>query len=408
METTRQLADPAALAAYLADRLPEDLRARQWAAYDAGKAAVEAGELTQEQFAKQLVDLTADLQGLAARRAKERVDELWRQELAERQVIELDYATADSVWKSHPDPDPIIEHLLPSQGSLLVNAQRKAGKTTLALNLIESLTTGKPFLGRLATKCVGKVAYLNYEMSKGLFTQYSENLLTKPEDAIVVTMNASGNLLASEKGRALLAEKFLNDDVRVLIVDPLSSAFSGVSLNDNDETRSWLDELLVWCLGTCKMDGLIVVHHSGWNGERSRGASAIEDWAMVVAGLRTNEGQQDGPRYFDAFGRLGVLPQDELSFDPSTGALTLTGHGGKRAANKASRVASLVTPATEWFRAQTEPATQRQMVAALRAEGYSLSNDIQRELIKALRDSGTIEPEGKGYRFALADEVIVP
>lgn len=400
----RQEGPLAALESTLPSRLPPDLRSRLRDVYDACQLAVSLGTMSQEDMVRTVMELNTDYQGLQRRRERDRVERLWQQEQADKVEVRLDYDTAATVWTTNPDPDPIVENLLPLHGSLLVNAQRKAGKTTLAFNLIEALTTGKPFLGRLATKRVSKVAYLNYEMSKGLFTLYSQNLLTNPDDAVIVTMNTTGNLLASEKGRAMLAERFIADGVKVLIVDPLSSAFSGESLNDNDETRAWLDELLLWALGTCQMEGLVVIHHSGWNGDRSRGASAIEDWAMVVAGLRTKEGQQNGPRFFDAFGRLGVLPQDELSFDSNTGVLSLTNKGGRKTASMRTRTDDLLTPATEWLREQPGNISQRQLVAALREQGCSVSNEIQGKLIQQLVASAVIEPVGKGYRYCLADK----
>ena len=59
-----------------------------------------------------------------------------------------------------------IEGSLPASGGLEAIAQRKAGKTTLILNLARSLITGEPFLGRFVTHRVTRsVVLLNYEAS---------------------------------------------------------------------------------------------------------------------------------------------------------------------------------------------------------------------------------------------------
>ena len=74
--------------------------------------------------------------------------------------------------------------------------------------------------------------------------------------------------------------------------------------------------------------------HAGWNGERTRGASALEDWADVIITL-TRDDEDD--RYLRAMGRDVEIEEDRLSFDPVTRRLTLSGEGSRKMAAATAR-----------------------------------------------------------------------
>jgi hypothetical protein len=252
--------------------------------------------------------------------------------------------TLDEIWTGAPDPAPLVERLLPEGGNLLLTAQRKSGKTTLVLNLAESLTTGKPFLGMLDTKLIaGRVGFLNYELTPGILTAYSRGLVTNPSRVVVVNLLGRTNPLASNRGRAALAQHLREHDVEVLIVDPFSGAAAGVDENSNSEVRQWLDELHRWAMEDVGVRALVLSNHAGWAADRSRGASSLEDWANVL-GLLTLADKENkaSPRFFSAFGRLGELPEDRLDYNETTKALTMSGVGGRRKAKAAATAASLV------------------------------------------------------------------
>jgi hypothetical protein len=67
---------------------------------------------------------------------------------------------------------------------------------------------------------------------------------------------------------------------------------------------------------------------AGWNGERTRGASAIEDWAdSIITMTRDDSKDGNGERYLRAIGRDVDLDEDQLTYDASTRTLTLAGTG---------------------------------------------------------------------------------
>jgi hypothetical protein len=79
---------------------------------------------------------------------------------------------------------------------------------------------------------------------------------------------------------------------------------------------------------------VVLSAHAGWNGERTRGASALEDWADSIITM-TKDDSEDGtgvpPRH-----RPRRRPRrDRLDYDPRT--RTLAGTGSRKAAAKKRR-----------------------------------------------------------------------
>lgn len=306
--------------------------------------------------------------------------------------------TLDEVWSAAPGPSPLVERLLPEGGNLLLTAQRKSGKTTLVLNLAESLTTGKPFLGVLDTEHIaGRVGFLNYELTPGILTEYSQGLVTNPGRVLAVNLLGRLNPLASGRGRAALADHLHAHGVEVLIVDPFSGAAAGVDENSNSEVRQWLDELHRWAMEDVGARALVLSNHAGWAADRSRGASSLEDWANVL-GLLTLADRENkaSPRFFSAFGRLGEVPEDRLDYDETTKALTMSGAGGRRkskaaatAANLAPRMLTVVTDV---------PASGNQIIKRATEAGMKGSREARLAAIRELLASGRIVNASTGKR----------
>jgi hypothetical protein len=82
--------------------------------------------------------------------------------------------------------------------------------------------------------------------------------------------------------------------------------------------------------------------HAGWDGERSRGSSALEDWADVVATL-ARDPDDETVRYLRAFGRDVEVDEDRLVFEADTRTLTLAG-AGSRKRSKAERAVEAAMP----------------------------------------------------------------
>ncbi len=233
-----------------------------------------------------------------------------------------------------------IDELLPAGGRLLVTAQYKAGKTTLVGNLMRSLLTGEDFLGRFPVKPLdGRVVVLNYEVTGEQLARWLADIGVPAERCYVINLRGRRNLLADEQGRRALAEQVRAQDGQVLVVDPFGRAYTGASQNDAAEVTPWLvrlDEVAE----QAGVSEVVLTAHAGWNGERTRGSTALNDWPDVLVTLNRDEGT--GQRFIRAEGRDVDVPEDGLHFDPATRRLSLTGSGSRSAAKAKDKQADLV------------------------------------------------------------------
>jgi hypothetical protein len=236
-----------------------------------------------------------------------------------------------------------IDGLLPASGRLLLSAQRKTGKTTAVGNLARSLLTGEPFLGRFeVTKLDGRVVVLNYEVTGETFARWMDDIGVPDDRLYVVNLRGRRNLLADEEGRAELVSMVRAQEGQVLVVDPFGRAYTGKSQNDTAEVTPWLGRLdeVAQQAGVTE---LIVTAHAGWDGERTRGSSGLEDWPdSIVTMTRDPDTDQ---RFLRAEGRDVLLEEDRLDYDPPTRRLTMSGAGNRkqvRATEHIEQLASVV------------------------------------------------------------------
>jgi hypothetical protein len=284
-----------------------------------------------------------------------------------------------------PEPPYRIHGLVPSDGGLLVVAQRKTGKTTLELNIARSLITAEAFLGRFSVVPVtGRVAILNFEVSAGQIGRWAHEAGVPEDRLFLVNLRGRRNPLALDEDRELLAAKLREQEIESLIVDPFGSAFTGSSQNDPGEVRRWLDELDRYARADCGVRDLIVTAHAGWNGERVRGASALEDWADSVITMTKSD---DGSRYLRAIGRDVSLDEDRLQFDPETRLLTMTGIGNRLVAARNAKARELVphvVACVEKNPAMSQAGVEKAMQARRGGVGTSFqSQDVRNALVLA-------------------------
>lgn len=176
-----------------------------------------------------------------------------------------------------------------TEGNVLISAYRKAGKTSLILNLVAALTTPNKFLGGLSCRPVpGPVVYVNLELHQSMLRQYCTDMGLKLDNDMVLVQDYRGHatkfLLQEEDWRAEYAEKLWKQEASVLIIDPISPllAMNGVDSNDNDMARVVLENLGE-IAADAQLDHLIVIDHTGHAEKgRARGASGKEDWADML------------------------------------------------------------------------------------------------------------------------------
>ena len=283
------------------------------------------------------------------------------------------------------EPSMRIEAVLPRDASMLIVAQRKTGKTTLVNCVTRSLLTGELFLGRFDVDPIeGRVALLNYEVSGQTVARWAADHGVPADRYVIVNLRGRRNPLAHPDDRAKLAAVLRVLDVQSVVVDPFGRAYTGSSQNDSGEVGAWLVSLDRFVRAEVGARDLILTAHAGWNGERTRGASALEDWADVVITI-TRDPDDETQRFIRAIGRDVELDEDRLDFHAPTRTLTLAGVGSRKHVANDRKLAEL---SVFVIRAARENPG---------CTGRALDN-----LIKAMDDAPTFRrgETGKAARFA--------
>ncbi len=250
------------------------------------------------------------------------------------------------------EPPHRVDGLIPSEAATEVVAQRKTGKTTFELNLARSLLTGEDFLGRFGVRRIdGCVGFLNYEVSAAQLARWADEVGVDRRRLYLVNLRGRRNPLGNDDDRARLAEQLKAHEVESLIVDPFGRAYIGKSQNDPGEVGAWLADLDRWARGEVGAVDVVLSAHAGWNGERTRGASALEDWADTVVTL-VRDPDDDQLRFLKAEGRDVLVEEDRLDFDPSSRTLRLTGAGSRKVTAKSRHVEELVPAVVAVVKAQ--------------------------------------------------------
>jgi len=287
------------------------------------------------------------------------------------------------------EPPHRVDGLIPSQAGTLVVAQRKTGKTTLELNLARSLLLGEDFLGRFPVRRVtGRVAVLNYEVSAAQLARWADEAGVPTDRLYLVNLRGRRNPLGNAEDREHLAEHLRKHKAETLIVDPFGRAFDGKSQNDSGEVGAWLANLDRWARGDCGVADVILTAHTGWEGERTRGASALEDWAdSIITLVRDKDDEQ--VRYLRAEGRDVLVEEDRLNFDTTTRTLTLAGAGSRKSAAKTRNVDELVEPVVKAVTA-APGITGNKLTQALRSAGASFNGGDEIKAAKLAVERGRL------------------
>lgn len=210
----------------------------------------------------------------------------------------------------------LINGLLPVNGTVTVVAAKKTGKSTFVYNLIFSLVSGEPMLGCFTvTPFEGRVGFVNFELTQEQAQEwFRRSPVPETEKVSVWNLRGKPNPFRSDEALEDFAKELKRLKVRVLILDPFSSAFRGGNSQDNDEVKEfWLRT--DWLKEKSGVSELIVPVHAGRNETRSRGASSLDDHPDAILHLNM---QTDGTRTFKAFGRDVEIEEGDLEFDKET------------------------------------------------------------------------------------------
>lgn len=179
-----------------------------------------------------------------------------------------------------PPREIILSPWLPTAGLAMLHAKPGIGKTHVSLNVAHAIARGGSFLAWKAKKAYG-VLLVDGEMYPAdlqeRLTVINKTHLAEPLKASLRILSAnmfpSGIPdLATKEGQDVI-ENFLTSDIKVLILDNLSSL---VTSGNENEAESW--QLIQKWLLRLRGRGIsvLLIHHSGKKGDQ-RGTSKRND-----------------------------------------------------------------------------------------------------------------------------------
>lgn len=189
--------------------------------------------------------------------------------------------TADDLL-ALPDPEWLIDGLVPASGLSLLYGRSGAGKSFLVLDWALCVATGLPWLGHEVKQ--RPVVYVAAEGRAGLAARYRAWAEAHgwPDTSLIRFLPEAVNLLDSdvvERVRRTLAS--LPDRPRLLVIDTMARTMVGGDENAAKDVGRFIaavDEL--------RADGAVfVVHHTGKDGGAERGSSALRASADLMAKL---------------------------------------------------------------------------------------------------------------------------
>ena len=364
-------------------------------------ATVDPGYEDRDKVRESIWETEHSKEGDRARRVEERVEfkliEHEAKGLFTRALAELEPAEPFDVGSlaeilARPDTERFrVGGLLLSEGFTTVVAARKTGKTTFNLNLADSLLSGRDFLGQFPVEPVeGRIALLNFEVAAKQVAHWASLVGVDPDRFDIVTLRGRRNPLLHPQDRADLAKYLREREVEFLFVDPFSRAFYGDSQQDNTQVQAFLSDLDVFARSEVGATDVVLNVHAGWNADRSRGASALEDHPDSIIWLKPGDREKgDRSTYIEAKGRDVDVEEMQLAFDPATYRLSLTGEGSRREVKLAQKQSDL-EPAILRLVAAEPGINTKGITENLRTSRVPFQKGDETKALKAMLDAGRI------------------
>ena len=259
------------------------------------------------------------------------VQRLEAQEEANRRYQENKYASEGQtpagvrldLFLEQPDEEESwrVEGLISSGSTTTVVGARKVGKTTFTYNMLDSYLHGRPLLGEFRTNQVQRrLGYINMELTPNQSKKWFRRSPIGASDKVTIwNLRGMPNPFRSDTSIKKFAEDVRSEDVEVMFIDPFSGIYTGNGKKsvDNDEVKEFLLKLEAFKV-EAGVSELVILVHAGWDGSRSRGASALEDHPDTIITIEADKSQT---RFVSAIGRDVEIQEGVLSFDKSTGLL---------------------------------------------------------------------------------------
>ena len=227
-----------------------------------------------------------------------------------------------------PEPEYLVDGLIPKVGLGVIAGNPKAGKSFFALQLACCVATGKPFLGREVQQ--GSVLYLALEDSRGRIswrTKATKELLEVEKIGDLKVHCQDDDWLGTFKNGGLDAiQKWIDekDNPKLVLIDTYQ-VFSGIQAGGSDAYQKDVEFIAPIQMQVLKSGVTIIfIHHlnkaGGFMG--SQGILGSSDWNMKLLGNdeenlnnRNLSGEgRDLPPFSETLERKKVTPDDKRGY----------------------------------------------------------------------------------------------
>ncbi|WP_211439292.1 AAA family ATPase [Corynebacterium glutamicum] len=207
-----------------------------------------------------------------------------------------------------------IEGMWNSDGQALLYAPAKVGKSTLMHNMIESLTSGRPFLGKFDTPvCPGRVGLIDAELSPHKLKEQLSQLESLDRSKLVV-WPIRGRLAdfdpTDEVNRTEWATRLRDSNIEILVIDCMGPLLKHAGLDEWRDGGMWLQYVRELCAMAGVRAHLVVDHASSKDNGMSNGprgdSSKVDgpDNMIAFQGHEKNEHANTYNRYsLETYGR---------------------------------------------------------------------------------------------------------
>jgi KaiC/GvpD/RAD55 family RecA-like ATPase len=282
-----------------------------------------------------------------------------------------------------PEPSWLIDGLVPASGLSVLYGRPGAAKTFLALDWALSVATGKPWLGHEVER--RWVIYVAAEGKAGLRARAEAWHVAhgNPDMSRVRWLADAVNLRdRAQVDRARRTLAALPERPGLIVVDTMARSMVGGDENAAKDVGEFIAAVDV----LRESDAAIVVHHSGHDGERERGSSALRGAADLLAKVDrdgkspsltlTCDKSKDAPE-FDAL---------SLRLEPAGDSLVLSLVIEAKPQDDLRKLVLSVV-------AEHEPVSGREVVKKIRKR----DEDV-RKALRELQREGEISEEKDGWR----------
>lgn len=235
-------------------------------------------------------------------------------------------------------PADLVEGVMKNNGLMIFLGPSGAGKTTTALQVLNSVLTGEDFLGQAVDQIKGSVGILSYDMDAALVQDWMVGFPNiDPMKVSIVNAYKRGNPLNVPAQRKRIADAWRAMETDVVLLDSFSASFFGHDQNDAAAVMAHYRDMKQFALTEVGARGLItIVHSTESNPEKARGSTVHHDVADTIItqwkDAKTDERHIKMVKYRAARGQKEMTPVIIGAPDPVThlvdldiGAMTLAG-----------------------------------------------------------------------------------